>query len=480
MGEDMGIRRKGTILAFAVGAGACQLPLPQPPTAATTPSDGLPRVAFSHVTLIDGTGGPVRTDVSVVVAGGKIDRVGPTSQLRLLPGTRVIDSRGKYLIPGLSDNHVHFSISGHCIVPALVMHGITSVRDVGSDLGDTQALRARIAAGEVVGPRIRTSGPIFEGAAWMTAAYGIMPREHEIWRAAPRVVAGREGFGAVVDSLVRAGVDLIKARNVWGDDFLAAAVERAGVPFASHNPNRLNMVTAARAGLDSFEHSESIAGDFDTMTVVARTQMYQAVARAGAMVTPTLITEAGTAYGSEPAILAAIADTAGTLDPRNGELTARLRRNWLGAVESQRKYPAAPPGTFQKITAETRAMHHAGITLLAGSDVGGVPMVYPGSSLHDELELLVREVGLTPHQALLTATRNPPRFFRVQHEIGTVEAGKAADLVLLDADPLQDIRNTRRIRAVVLAGRYLDRAALDALGAIRTCVDPPPGTLVKP
>ena len=110
-----------------------------------------------------------------------------------------------------------------------------------------------------------------------------------------------------------------------------------------------------------------------------------------------------------------------------------------------------------------RLAHRAGVRLMAGTDVGGIVGVYPGFSVHDELELLVKEVGLTPLEALRSATQNPAAFFDGQGESGTIEPGRLADLVLLDANPLEDIRYTRRIRAVVLGGRFFQRANLDEL-----------------
>src|SRR5688500_2014772 len=135
----------------------------------------------------------------------------------------------------------------------------------------------------------------------MKAAYEIVPASHPIWSAAPRVIVAKENVRHAVDSLRALGVDLIKSRNVWGEDFLALAdaAERAGVPLASHNPNRVNMVDAARRGLDSFEHAESIWGDFDSMSVADRERMFRGVAETGALVTPTLMADVGLVVSSD-------------------------------------------------------------------------------------------------------------------------------------------------------------------------------------
>lgn len=323
-------------------------------------------------------------------------------------------------------------------------------------------MRMKVEEHELVGPRIATAGPVLEGAAWMEAAYRIAPRGHHIWAAAPRVIVTGDNVQRVVDSLRALGVDYVKSRNVWGEDFLrlADATQAAGIPLASHNPNRVGMVDAARHGLDSFEHAESIWGDFDSLSVEARDSMFAQVARTDAMVTPTLMADVGLVASPDSVLLRMIADTLGRLDARNMSLPPKMRAGWLEAVEARRKYGEHPPGTFAKITRDVQAMQRAGIPMMAGTDAGGIPLVFPGSSLHEELELLVREGGLTPLAALQSATRNPPRFFGRQRELGTVAPGRVADLVLLDANPLADIRNTRKVAGVVLDGRYLDRDAL--------------------
>lgn len=422
-------------------------------------------LAITHVTVIDVQDGRSLPNHTVMITGSRIVQVAPSAQVRIPAGAQVVTAEGKYLIPGLWDAHVHSSFTGASMLPLFVVHGITSMRDLGGRLEEVKAMRRQIAAGEIVGPRIMIAGPVLEGGAWMQAAYQIAPPEHPIWAAAPRVIVSKENVQAAVDSLKAQGVDLVKARNVWGTDFLAlaAAAERAGLPLASHNPNGVSMRDAARSGLRSFEHAESIWGDFETMTVVDRERMFRDVAEVGTLVVPTLMGDVGLIISSDSEIMAAIADTEGQLDPRNRYLPRQMRTLWADGVEQRRKYGAHPKGTFEKIVRDVRAMNRSGIRMLAGTDVGGVPLVYPGSSLHQELELLVREGGLTTLAALQSATRNPPHFFRMQHQLGAIEHGQIADLVLLDASPLADIRNTRKIAGVVLNGKYLDRRALDHL-----------------
>lgn len=419
-------------------------------------------LALTHVAVVDVESGRVLPGQTVLIAGNRIQAVGSSTHVRVPSGVQVVDATGKYVIPGLWDTHVHLTFTTERALPRFVAYGITSVRDVGGRFEEIRAMRQRVTAGELIGPRIKTSGPVLEGAPWMQAAQQFLPPEHHLWELSPRVIVAKQNAQTVVDSLARVGVDFIKARNVWGEDFLAlaAATERARIPLASHNPNRVNMLEAAHAGLDSFEHAESISGDFDTLSVPALQRMFERVGETRVLVAPTLMADVGS-LTPDSIILAAIADTLGRIDPRNRILPEQMRLHWREAMEAAKLYGKPTLEEFEKITRDVRAMHRAGIPFLAGTDVGGIPLVYPGASLHEELELLVREGGLTPLEALQSATRNPPRFFGMQDELGTIVAGRIADLVLLEANPLEDIRNTQRISAVVLDGRYLDRPMLD-------------------
>lgn len=154
-------------------------------------------------------------------------------------------------------------------------------------------------------------------------------------------------------------------------------------------------------------------------------------------------------------------------DTRGRTLTPRLRAVWqrdmrIRQEEHRIDPPTGPDAEFRRNVGRLREMHRAGVRMLAGTDVGALLML-PGFGLHDELAMLVEQVGMTPMEALQAATRNPAEFFRVQDSFGTIEPGKRADLVLLDADPLDDVRNTRQVRAVMVNGQLLDRETLDRL-----------------
>lgn len=430
--------------------------------------DAMSTLAITHATVIDGTGAAPKADFTVVIRGGRIARVAPAGEVTIPHEAFVIDGRGRFLIPGLWDAHTHLSFAGEQALPLLVANGITGVRDVGSRLEEIRELQNRIATGEIVGPRIRTSGPIFESAEWMRRAFQIVPPDHPVWKEAPRVQVTTANAQALVDSLARAGVDFIKARNVSGNEFLAlaAATERAHLPFASHTPAGVPMDQAADAGLDSFEHAETVVSRWGNAPADVRRRMYVGVAARGALVTPTLVADQEDTV-SEARLQELIADTLGLLDVRNCTLPTKMRENWVEALRARRQTGSPSADEVARIAAEVRPMHLAGIRTLTGTDMGGVLLVYPGASVHDELVLLVR-AGLTPMEALVSATSEPARFLRLSDSVGTIAPGKAADLLILDADPLSDIRNTRRIQAVVQAGHVISRTRLDLmLGSAR-------------
>ena len=457
-------------------------------------------LALTHVTLIDGTGAPPAPDATIVIADGRIASVGRADRVPVPRGARVVDGRGAYVIPGLWDAHVHLSPAGECALPALLAHGITSVRDMGGKPAETARWRAATAAGTLPGPRIWMAGPLLESARWLAGVRSIpLPKGLEqfpLWDIGPRVgVAGTDDARRAVDSLAGLGVDFVKVRTVASPatfTAIAAAARLHRLPVAAHAPG-MDLTVAAEAGLRSMEHTETIyfahaakptAGPGGAPPVArTTTEVGAALARAGTWVTPTLVAGARWRLTADAVLAAGIADTSGRRDPRQ-RLVSPLLRDFWRVQANLRQYERPNDWAAQRRTelAQLRALHAAGAGLLAGTDLG-VPLVFPGTALHEELALLVAEVGLSPLEALQTATRNPPYFFGLERELGTVERGKRADLVLLAADPLADIRNTTRIRAVVHGGRLLDRAALDALhgraeraaqGADRACALGPP------
>jgi imidazolonepropionase-like amidohydrolase len=386
----------------------------------------------------------------------------------------VVDGRGHYLIPGLWDAHAHLTHAGQSALDPYVANGVTTVRDLGGRLPELLALRREIRAGTRVGPRLLVAGPNLEGAWWLDAVVGFIAsdsllRTFPFLEATPRHrVATPADAPAVIDSLVRLGVDLVKFRNLRGDEFRAVAAEarRRGLVLAGHAPILVSPGEAAEAGLGSFEHSETVTLRLGDAPDSTRRAELARVARAGTAITPTLVTDVAYRQTPDSVAYAVIADTANVRDPRRRYLSRDLLAAWKFGLATKRfEGPSTPESwatSHQRQVADTRRAHAVGVPLLVGTDLG-VSLVYPGFSVHDELRLLVDEIGLTPLEALRAATLAPARTMRMTDSLGVIARGQLADLVLLDADPLRDIRNTTRIRAVVVGGQVLHRTDLDRL-----------------
>ena len=430
-------------------------------------------LAFTHVNLIDATGTPVQPDMTVIVAGQRIVSIAKSAAAKIPADAQVIDSRGKYLIPGLWDMHVH-QIFGDWIpddekiTPLLfVANGITGVRDMGGDLDPLKKWRARAASGEMIAPRMVISGPMLDGP---------VPR----FPSSAPVKDAADGR-RVVDELKKDGVDFIKIQSfIPRDGYFAAAAEanKLGIVFVGHVPDAVRAVEASNAGQKSIEH---LTGVFEGCSTVedelmkaprgpgrARFLSTYDPAKAQALIAlfhknhtwqvPTLFWERGEWL---------IEDTNSGPDPlAKYAPRAWKERTWpMFSKDIAASWDTDPRADRQKfVEAEMKMvneMNQAGVPILAGTDTAAGVRVYPGFSLHQEFELLA-QAGLTNMQTLQTATRNAGEFLGLA-DTGTIEKGKRADLVLLDANPLETISNTKKIRAVVLAGRYFSRADLDGL-----------------
>lgn len=424
--------RMRSILSAVVLA-ACILAGPRSAESQTTVID--------NVTIVDVTNGRLQPRRTITVEGKRIARIEASSAATRAAAT--IDGTGMYVIPGLWDMHVHayftndtarFHSTSEVMFPLFVVNGVTGVRDLGSNLDATLAARDSVAAHTLVGPRMMVSGPMIDGPTTRYAA-------------AIKVTTGDEARAAV-RMLKDRSVDMIKTQTLIPKDAyfaLADEAHRIGIPFEGHVPREVTGMEAVTARQRSFEHMIGVTDTNSTLiAALAKAKLWQC---------PTVINSVGTA-----------ADVAG--DPG---LAYWLRP----AVEGWRKTAATQAAATDSAAraAETRAtrrlalikkMFDAGIPFLAGTDAPAGYDLVPGVSLHRELQLFVR-AGLTPLQALQTATLNPAVYFGKTADWGTVAQGKIADLVLLSRNPLADIANTRSIVAVVADGRYYAPRELDRM-----------------
>jgi len=434
-----------------------------------------PPLAIINVAVIDVGAGTasaaLRSGYTVVVERGVITRVGPASEVDPPAGSSRVDGRGKYLIPGLWDAHSHLSLAGEAGLLAYVANGVTTVRDLGSELAKIRRWRTALASGQLTGPRILTAGPTIEAAWWLDPALELLAKDpvlakFPIVEMSPvQRLASAADAASVIEAVAASGADLVKFRNVRGDEFrtIADAAMRRGLGLAGHAPVGVPIGEAAERGLRTFEHAETVTARLGDADTTARRAQLARVAAAGSAITPTLVTDV--AYRQTPDSIAmdAIGDVDGRADARRRYVDPLLLARWQFGLELKRyEKPADWVERYRRQIADIRLAHEVGVPLLAGTDLG-VSLIYPGFSVHDELKLLVRDAALSPLEALKAATIHPARAMRLDDKLGSIEMGRRGDLVLLTANPLDDVANTTRIDAVVLGGRYFDRTALDRL-----------------
>ena len=412
----------------------------------------LQAVAITHVTVIDGRDSLPRRDETVVIEGRRIKAVGRTA---VPANARRVDGRGKYLIPGLWDLHVHTVVPGaRDVLPLYVANGVTGVRDLGGDWGEVSGFRTAIRNGTLVGPRIVAAGPYLEGNP--------QPIAH-------LTVHNPADAAAAVDSLARLGVDLAKLHTgLTRESYFAAlrAARARGLPTAGHVPRTVGAHAASDSGLGSIEHllgipvpctpaeSLALAPRFEVQAALGRCSsaplepLVAALVRNRTRVVPTFTAQYQVALWPGRKLPG---------DRYAGHLPDTLRRYVAGIFPMPDSIPPGAERTgqamFARRLAQVGALHRAGVVILPGTDAP-LPNSPPGYGLHQELEWLVR-AGMSPWAALKAATLDAAEFLGLADSLGTIEPGKVADLVLLDRNPLQDIRNTRRIRIVLAAGRVL-------------------------
>ena len=450
-----------------IGVAVCALLLAAPLRAQTDPP-----LVVDHVSVVDVRSGAVASDQRVVVAGDRIESVGASPAARAPAGATAVDGRGLFLIPGLWDMHVHlafgdwFPRSGEIVLPLLVANGVTGVRDLGSELDVVQGWRRDIEAGRRTGPRIVTSGPMLDGPK---------PR----FPSSIAVATPEDGRRAVID-LKRRGADFIKLQSlIPRDAVLAIAAEARAqhIPFEGHVPDAMRAAEMSELGMRSFEHligifeasspdeAELMKGGKTLTRLLAHYDPARTAKLASVLAAhrtwqcPTLVWERGGNLLDQTDFAA---------DPRARYAPASWKNgSWRRFTDEIRAGYANDPLDTRKRFLETelqlvQQLHRAGVPFLAGTDTPAGVYIFPGFSLHEELARFVA-AGFSPLEALQTATLNPARFLEREADLGSVEPGKRADLLLLAANPLADIANTQKIAGVIAAGRYLDRARLDAL-----------------
>jgi amidohydrolase family protein len=434
-------------------------------------------IVITHVTVINPGTSSVTADRAVVITGTEITAVGPGAGYKPAKDSRVIEGRGLYLIPGLWDMHVHsafgdwFPGGRDIILPLFIANGVTGVRDMGGDLATLLEWRKQIAAQQIIGPRMLVSGPMLDG---------YLPDGKSLRFPSSIPVTTPASAVAAVDSLKLQGADFIKVQSVISHDaYLSAAAEahKQKLAIVGHVPDKVRIAETVAAGQKSIEHlmgifescsteeDKFIRGEgslplllntFDKnrcdgmIGLLAQTQTWQV---------PTLTWQRGGTFLDQ-------------LDWKHQPLDKYVPAHWRDVTwrrfademmpDLVRDPLALRQEYFKRNLEMVGALHRAGVPFLAGTDAAPGIYVMPGFSLHDELANFV-EAGFTPMESLQTATSNPASFFALESTLGSIESGKTADLVLLAGNPVTDIQNTRKIRAVIANGRLFTREDLDRI-----------------
>jgi imidazolonepropionase-like amidohydrolase len=439
-------------------------------------------LAITGATLFDGSGGPTLANATVVIERGRFTRVGPAAATPSPEGAQIFDARGRFVIPGLTDMHVHVLGPDRQHSALFLAAGVTTALDLGGQLPDLVAHRTAIETGATPGPRLLFAGPFLEeGEPYQGFA-------HMSRRVDPASIED------AVDGLAQAGVDAVKLYVTIRPETAQRACARArshGLRVFMHQQATWG-TEAADAGVDCVEHMmvfgqlapESLRPpDAGRLTPFeyggwmwrwladvdpgsdAVTRLFDRLVTAGTALDPTLVL-----FAARPGALGEDVGDASMDDPERTPLLPllppRVRDELISRwAERRRAAAGASPAAIDRtrrgwehLLALVGRFHRAGGIVLAGTDCPNVAIV-SGYSIHRELELLVR-AGLSTTDALLAATRCPAERLDRAGEFGTIAPGRAADLVVLTADPLVDIRNTRRIERVVARGRLYEPAVL--------------------
>ena len=437
-------------------------------------------LVIEHVTVITGNGSPAIVDATLFVRDGRLVQVAASEKFVPPPNSQRVDGTGKFAIPGLWDMHVHlfnnFSADGsdnHAyFFPLFVANGIVGVRDMWSDPDDIVVARRwneETTSGRMIGPRVMVSSRVVDGDPPNGPNSLIVHDEGEARNAVRVLKASGAGFIKVYWFLSR-------------DAYFAIADEAKvqSIEFSGHVPMVVRAAEAADAGQRTIEHNDGILPGCSAKEAEWLTRdRNSAVPGSGALMLQAYddarCEELGRRFVRNGTWL--VPTAVNFNDPPDVELDSRRRyvlpdemERWTSAMNSRKASRESPAPLAVLRRERTRqmmqAMRRAGVRFMAGTDLSSRtvdgfrrPFHIPGVGLHDELALFVNS-GFTPAEALQTATVNAAQYAGALQEFGTIEAGKRADIVLLDANPLEDIRNTRKIHAVIVGGRFFSRTEL--------------------
>lgn len=432
---------------------------------------------IKNATVIDVESGSTQENKLIAISNGKIIAVENNSRLSSYYAPEVINAEGKYVMPGLWDNHVHFRGGEELIqqnkefLPLFLAFGVTSVRDAGGDITPAvQEWQREISTSKLDGPTIFTSGPKLDGS-------------RPAWDGSISVTSNESTIQAL-DSLESINADYVKVYdgNLSKESFydIIKESEKRGLSTTGHMPLSADLIEAVELGLDGTEHLyyvlKAISPIADSLTEAGlgygmitplvdsqddalAKEVYSQLANSGFYVTPTLhvgktLAELLIVDHSQDLMLKYISQ----------EMQDTYQRRFNSARRGGESYTATRAKWADQFQSMVKPMYDAGINVLAGSDCGPFnSFTYPGESIHEELRLFVEHAGLTPGEALITSIINGPKFFGLENSYGSIEKGKFADLIILDGNPLEDINHTRAISSVITKGKSYSKLDLGIL-----------------
>ncbi|CAM2070771.1 Amidohydrolase family protein [Sulfidibacter corallicola] len=418
-------------------------------------------LVIRNVTLADPVLEQVVPHQTLIVQDRVIWAMGSASEIAIPDQATVVDGSGRYLIPGLSDMHVHLQSFNDTTLTLFAVNGVTLVRDMGGDPLQARAFKERIAEGRLIGPRIFAAGPIFEYRKWLKAvrSHFKTPLEFRIPVRDPHEVA--EAF----EIMGPLPMDLVKVRTIADADTMAAIgreAKRRQLALTGHVEGRFSIEESIEAGQTGFEHLPFLLFLDPEFTEAKWEKAIDGMVRANVFFDPTYVAMMDRMRTAEE--MQANLDKG---DPRSGLVSDSLRRKWQDQVAERRAEGGGGidwKGTFDKVNRFVRRCHQRKVPFLTGTDLA-VPMVFPGSSVYEEMQHLVDHAGFTPREALRASTLNGPRALGLEKTSGRIAVGQRADLVLLKSDPFTAVPSPDAIVGVVVAGRWLDREKRASLKA---------------
>ena len=419
-------------------------------------------------TLVDVKSGREIPETVIVVRGERIAQVGPPGKVTIPAEARAVEAKGKWIIPGLIDSHAHAESAEETPFGLYLANGVTTIRNPGVNTTVLRLTREKLLRGGIAGPRLFFSGQILDG----------MP---PVWNWS-LLVDTPERARSAVNFLADQGVDFIKVYNNVREPELQVIVQTAnerGLPVAGHVPRTLTMTRAIELGMTRLEHiritgKEMLdveeAAAIDPLPVGKREPMLwqrfslqsekmrslvQLLAKSRVFLDPTLVTDEYFEASTKEVI---------EKDPNNQYLPKSDREEALkywntGVFETPPELVLAAQGAFQKEQKFVGMCGEAGVRIIAGTDGPGIGVLVPGFALHREMELLAAS-GLSPLKALRAATSTAAEALAKEDLLGTVEPGKFADFVIVDADPLASIQNLRQIHLVIAGGKTYEPKTL--------------------